>query len=249
MRMPDIRQLGRCAFELRCEDEALKRQLNSLFQPCNGSASSPPLVIEVDRGGVRKIVNIALKHHDACVWIDAASLISPGGKKILIAGASHAGKSTCTTALALKEKWKVLAEDIVLFDTAADRLICFASPFSLKPGTADRLAAQNCPAPPLVLNEWIPLDGMAAGGEVAAKLDLAFFFEHIADPGSLGPLTLNETVQADFIRRLLPISNLLHSETAIDKLSTYLTDARCFNLSGGSITERLRKINELAGER
>jgi hypothetical protein len=245
LKMAGVRRLGRCSFQLVCDSEQVRDQMNALFPSYGGQEGAAPNAVAIYEMDVRGIVNTALRYHDGCLWIDAAALIAPNGKKILMAGASHSGKSTCAVALALKKKWRVLAEDITLFDMTSDELLCFASPFSLKPGTADRLSAHGCQPPPLMFNEWIPMSDMAVGTEVPANLDFAFIFDHIDDTGNPGPLVLKDLRQSDFVRGLVGISNLLHTSQAADKLCGYLENCRCIALSGGTISERLDEISKL----
>jgi hypothetical protein len=240
----EVRKLGRFSFVLQGADKELTDQLSALF-PQSGEDNGAPNIVQLTDGDVRTVVNQALRYHDGCLWIDAAALISPNGKKVLIAGASHSGKSTSTVALALIRNWKVLSEDITLFDPLTDKLLSFASPFSLKPGTADRLRANACIPPRLFMNEWISMEGMMAEGEQSPQLDLAFAFRHLADPSAPGSLELGELSPTEFVHCLLPISNLLHVNGLADKMVSYLSRSRCFALGGGSITERLDLIESL----
>lgn len=243
--MSTVLTLGKFAFEIDCQDDQLKACLESLFPSRAVAHHRAPATVHDESGDVRSIVNIALRHHEDCLWFDAAALIAPGGQKVLFAGASSSGKSTTTIALALGYGWKVLSEDITLFDPSTDELLSFASPISLKPGTFERLQAAKLSPPPLILNEWIPVDGMAAPGEsVSATLDLAFFF-NVINQTEPEPISAQQITPGEFLRLVLPISNLLHSTAGMDKLSQYLAPARCYRLSGGSLTERLSKINQI----
>jgi hypothetical protein len=241
-------KLGKFVFTLESTDPVLTEQISSLFPQCDEATGSqpPPVAVPVKDSDVRTIVNYALLYHYGCIWADAACLIAPNGKKVLFAGASHSGKSTCALSLALCRQWKVLSEDITLFDPKTDELLQFPSPFSLKPGGHDRLASNNIHAPEPVLDEWVPLKEMASTPEsVSAEIDFAIFF-NVIDKTAPGPLVSTELKGNDFIRLLLPISNLLHAAEFIEKLGMYLANARCCQISGGTIEERMNSINALA---
>jgi len=244
-------KLGKFIFTLESADTALVEKISSLFPRYDETCEKPygdlpPIAVPLADADVRAIVNYALLHHNGCIWADAAGLVSPNGKKVVFAGASHSGKSTCALALALCRQWKVLSEDITLFDPKTDELLQFPSPFSLKPGGHGRLASNDIHVPEPVLDEWVPLKDMASLPEaVAADLDFAIFF-NVIDKTNPGPLVSTELKANDFIRLLLPISNLLHSSEYIDKMGSYLSHARCYQISGGTIAERMNTMNELA---
>jgi len=240
-------KLGRFVFTLESENTALCDQIGSLFPQCKDSdgEAGAPVAVPVQDPDVRTVVNYALLYHYGCIWADAACLIAPNGRKVFFAGASHSGKSTCALALALCRQWKVVSEDITLFDPKTDELLQFSSPFSLKPGGHERLASNNIHVPIPVMDEWVPLNGMATAFEtMPADIDIAIFFQ-VIDKDAPGPLVISDLKSSEYVRRLLPISNLLHSEVFMDKFSSYLQKARCYQVSGGTISQRVTDIGEL----
>ena len=77
-------------------------------------------LIEVKMGciqEVRDLVDHIFKKHYKCMWVDAACLVSPTGRKVLLCGRSGAGKSTTAAALVMGYGWSLLAEDVVLIDS------------------------------------------------------------------------------------------------------------------------------------
>src|ERR1700722_506057 len=133
--------LGRVVFSVaNCQSDFQKTLDILLPHHANPESLKEEDIYEVNTGctqDIRGLLTHILKRHLGCIWIDAAALIAPNGKKVLIVGQSGAGKSTTTMALALRYGWKVLGEDLVLLDQKTDQIINFASPFSLKKGTRE----------------------------------------------------------------------------------------------------------------
>ncbi|HEY9679197.1 MAG TPA: PqqD family protein [Drouetiella sp.] len=194
---------------------------------------------------LRELFNHMLKRHFIHIWLDAASLVSPGGKKLLIAGKSSSGKSTTSMALALSFNFKVLSEDITLIDPNTDAIVNFASPFSLKAGTIDLLQRTfGIELGDPYFGEWIPLGEASYGKNVQAPYDAALLFELDKNEGfKTDPIT-----PSDFTRHLLPYSNFVKKEGALEKFMGYLPADRCFHIVNGSLEERIAKIGEIIGE-
>jgi hypothetical protein len=231
------------SFKFKLADEA--NHIETLFLEARQSDDAPIELLD-NQGGVRGIVNVALKRHENCIWLDAGVLVAPNGKRVMFAGASSAGKSTLTTALAFGHGWKIIAEDVALIDIESDRFVVFASPLSMKAGTVDRLAKVLGKAPgPLFFNEWIPLGDLAATTDPDATIDFAFIMQPLT-PGSPGQLNLQPISHKSVLTKLMPISNILRLNGAMEKMEHYLSQGKCFQLSGGQLNERLDLVIELS---
>lgn len=242
-----IFQLGRVIFSVANCDQEFQTTLDTLFpRHPNPESLAPEEIYEVQTGciqDIRGLLNHILKRHLGSIWVDAGALIAPNGKKVLIVGQSSAGKSTTTMALALGYGWKVLGEDLVLLDQKTDKIITFASPFSLKAGTRELLEATIQKAPsPIVLGEWSPLGDMAGNGEIDLPFDLSIFLERGAqfDP----QLQIIEGSQSEFVRMILRISNLLRLKDSAEKMIGYLGARPCLTLRSGSLPDRLQAIRD-----
>jgi len=237
-------KLGRVAFSVANCDVDFQTTLDILFPHSNQETLNEEEIYEVRTGcdrDIRGLLNHILKKHLGCIWIDAGALIAPNGKKVLLVGQSGAGKSTTTMALALRYGWKVLGEDLVLLDQKTDKIISFASPFSLKPGTRELLEETIQKTPdPILEDEWSPLGTMAGHGDIDLPFDLSIFLERAEefDP----QLEIIETGQPEFVRKILGISNLLRFKNSAEQMLGYLGSRPCLTLRNGTLAERLEAI-------
>ena len=245
-------ELGKYRFKLRNYSQADAADVEALFPIAGqGSSEHPTETLDLltqERGGVRAIINTALQHHQDCIWIAAATLISPNGKCFLFAGPSCSGKSSLATALAFGKDWRIVAEDVSLIDTNLNQFVSFVSPISMKAGALQLVASVigEVHCPPL-FNEWIPLKTKAVIAYPSAKIDFAFILEVLDNGGAQEVLTTSQISPELLLIKLLPLSNLLHLNNATEQFSNYLKAARCFKLCGGHLNERLDFVIELSG--
>jgi hypothetical protein len=243
--------LGRTVFFAQNCDLSFEQDLEILLPRYNQSTALEITPLAIETGGtnnLRALINVVLKNHAGCVWIDAGCLIAPSGAKILLAGFSGAGKSTTTMALAIGYGWKVLAEDLLLIDVQEKKVLTFASPFSLKRGTLELL--QDCigrSPDPILQGEWSPLKDMAASGEYAAKFDFTVLLEPIKSNQGKG-LELVSMHPTAYLRKLIRISNILRIDRAEEVILEAIDRSECFSFIGGTLPERVNAIRKLAGE-
>ncbi len=240
-------RLGNTYFQLKHCNEEFHQTLERLM----------PLVDEVPPHGcfydcdmgcsfdLRELLNHMLKRHFIHLWLDAATLVSPSGKKVLLAGKSSSGKSTTSMALALAFGWKVLSEDITLINPETRLIENFASPFSLKDGTIERLQETfGIDLGEPLLEEWIPLGDVSYGTAVPAKFDLAILF----DLDQSTEFTIDSITAAEYTRKLLPYSNFVKQAGGMELFMELLGEANVLHITNGSLQERIEKICHLTGD-
>ncbi len=246
--------LGNFRFKLTNYSHREAEQIEKLFPLAaeNDASQSECETLAIgtqERGAVRPIINKALRHHENCIWIAAALLLSPSGKLFLFAGQSCSGKSTLAAALAFGHDWAVIAEDICLIEREHKAFIPFISPMSMKTGTVERIEAvvgNTIPQP--LLGEWIPLQSKAvAPNLVPGKIDFVFALESAFEPQAPAkPLSIRKVSVEQILIELLKLSNILHLEDPPDVFIDYVNSARCFRINGGELSERLDFVIELS---
>ncbi len=254
--MDSIFSLGRFRFKLLSSDSLLLESIGSVFLLDNGLEKSAMQIIDLDRPFdivpnwsslvpaptefelIRLIVRLALDRHRDCFWMDAATVVSPDGHVVLIAGPSHSGKSTAAMALSFGLNWKVISEDITLLDVSSLSLIPFASPLSAREGTLERIhRATGAQLGRLIGGEWLNL-GCHADGSSHSKIDFAYILPK-TDGTVDEQFGVKQISLADFVRHLVPISNILHLPSGLESVMDLLSSARCFGIEGGNLNERL----------
>lgn len=242
MNQAAVYQLGRHVFSIKNCNAEFEQTLSTLLPHYKGSAISEEELHEISMGcskDVRELVNHVLKRHRGCVWIDAACLVTPDGCRVLIAGHSGAGKSTIAMALAMEAGWKVISEDLLLIDCQTNKLITFASPFSLKKGTMEVLTECVGRGPePVLQGEWSPIHDMAAQSEHDAHFHLAISLEAFDKM----TLQITELSEIELLLKILPMSNSLRIRGSSDKLGEYLQSSACIQMRGGDLRSRINAI-------
>jgi len=241
-------KLGKIVFTVENCSKNLQDQLAQMLPRASFDDPQEPIVLVNESGddltAMRPLINSIFKLHHSCFWADAACLISPSGKKVMLTGKSSAGKSTTSIALALGHKWKVLSEDITLVDSGTGEILSFATPFSLKQGTLDLLEDGADVVPETIIqHEWVPI-GVSVRDEIyKVPFDIAVHLE-ITDQErsdfSWSPLSPTE-----YVRRVLPVSNLLRITDGTEVFLDYVKEGGCFSCVNGSVSERITKLREL----
>ena len=243
-------KLGSVVFSITNCDAVLEREFEMLLPICPPNNSAPNRNFDAQKESINHIVdliNLVHKKHEGTLWILAASVVSPSGRKVLISGPSHAGKSTMAMALVMGYGWKVLSEDITHIDLTNDEIINFGSPFAIKLGAPDLIEAavkadltsvELSPAEP---SAWIPLDSNSVGHNLKAPFDLIVYLE----PFKGGDFSCEKISPAEYVRAILPGSNIARMRDAANKIYDYVLQGRCYRLAEGNLTQRLEKIIQL----
>jgi hypothetical protein len=240
-----IYQLGRLSFVvINCAD-SLQIQLRRMLPEVQPSLSEP--VYKVDARleeivSLRDLINHMYKQHLGFFWLLGASVVSPAGQKVLISGPGHSGKSTTVLALCCDHDWKVVSEDITLFDLEKHEILNFASPFTVRIGTLELLDAASTKHLTFPEDEpWVPLGAHNLKSDITAPFDLSFYFDGIVANKALHH---SELSHSEYLKLILPISNLARLPGAVDKIESYFPK-HCYRVVAGSVRERVSKIIEL----
>jgi hypothetical protein len=196
---------------------------------------------------IRLLLSQAMAEHKSVIWLDAAVLVPPGGDLFLLAGPSMAGKTTLTLAMCLGHRWHALSEDMTLIDQQNCRVLSFARPSSMRRGCLEIIEnAIGQPVKPCHLKEWFFRPEMFLNGIRPAKFSAVLKLAPIEE-GRREDMVLEAQSPAEMVRALLPLSNCLRLPGAVQFMHEATATARCYNLSGGSLIERMRTLLDVAG--
>ncbi len=253
MQCSDVFQLGNLVFTIKNCDVDFIHELSLIIPICQ--ASEVHEVVELSTGCDRDVRNMLMrirKRHLGSVHIDSSCLKTPSNKNVLLAGPSFSGKTTLALTLVLGQSWSLICEGVTLIDVVTDRLIPYAAPFSVRSGTAEiinKFLEKELVVPTTMswsakerTDAWFSAKEYAQASPVEARFDVALFcepFETFHKTFSVAHISTN-----NFLRKILPVSNVVNVTGGIDKLSDYLGNAVCLNISGGSLRDRLDVINQ-----
>lgn len=191
---------------------------------------------------VSAIVDYATANQPAGLWLDATTMIDLDGRPVLIAGASFAGKTTLTAALALACGWRVVCEDITFVDIQAAVIFPFARPLSLRAGSAALIEGATGLVPePIVWGGWWGPAEIYSPRPVPLAFSRACFLSGLAtDSGA--SLAVTAVSPEELFRLIVRRSNLLRFPAAIDPFVRALPAGHLSVIAGGSVSERLTAI-------
>lgn len=261
--------LGRFPFRLRSVEpefqEAVSRMMPALADDATEwLGESQPAIVTIDLDApvetddhqlvdlhsegpdlaIAYIVDRALTFHRQVVWIEASTLVDQQGRLTLISGASHSGKTTLSLSLNFSSGSKIVCEDLTLIDLSKNCVIPFARPLSLRDGTGDRIqrATGRAPNAQHTCGCWYFDPAIYHIQPVRLDFTLAVLLAQTSAQKP-GPFEADSLSPADMVRKLLPISNLLHVPEAIDACALSLQNAACYLIRGGQLEERIRWLS------
>ncbi|MBS1955859.1 MAG: hypothetical protein JST89_16870 [Cyanobacteria bacterium SZAS-4] len=238
-------QLGAAQFLLTHADPEFSQVLDRLLPRSHAPNSVQTTVCDIQMGlsfDIAEVLRQIIAQHVGCLLIQSASMVSPQGRRVLISGAPGSGKTTLSIALALRHGWKVIADDMTIINTRDNKIIGFAAPFNLFPGTRKLLSEIGIALPGFILREWYPLSTFTAEPSYEARFET---WLHLDQSPDMGEFSCTQISKSDQTRKILSTSNLL-SVRGTDRFMECVPESHCFSFRGGSLSERLEKTLELA---
>jgi hypothetical protein len=233
-------KLGKFEFKLKnCEQQFLDIA-DSLLLAIKGSDSAEDLVdAHVLNTGCEKDINAIIAHarkkHYPNLWIESACVKTPLNKTMLLCGGARAGKSVAAAALALAFDWKIISEDLTFIDKTTGAIIPFCCPILMKPNDASQIAeALSIPEPQLIAGVWWDVKNHAEF-QPPHNLDFIVFLDTVSNEKFIAQRTSADAIST----RLLSISNALRVPSGMERLYNLTTNSDCWDLSGGTLKERL----------
>ncbi len=236
-------KLGRTVFGLSHKDPSFEQVLGQLLTHCTDSHFECDLVYDLRLGwnfDLNELLNQLVESHKRCSRLCAASLVSADGQKVLISGGADTGKTTLALALVFGHGWKVISEHSTLLDMERNEIVNFTAPFRLKKGIRDVLENVSISLPQFILHDFLPVKEEHSAKDCNGPFDVVVHLE--GEPGTA--LDCSSMNVAQYVRKILPISNLLASPENVDRFRAYLTDC-CYQFMGGSIKERIEKVLQI----
>jgi hypothetical protein len=238
-----IYKVGGVVFTIKNCDEKFEQKVDGLLRRYQNADINMDLLDEINTGCTQNIGELlahVVKRNFKCAWINAACIVSPEGKTVLITGLPLSGKTTLAMALALGHNWKVVSADVVMLDPKSSRILSVATPFQVGEGTPERLREAIGKAPePLVDNKWYPLGDAASDDDCEARIDL------VVQIGRWKPrMEVDAITRGECLRRLLHLSNILRREGSLNVATEMLSSAQCLVFRGGTLKERVNAVLE-----
>jgi hypothetical protein len=250
----DIRKLstvfesGSCRFTISGRDEALLEQLSGMFAGAGESVGEPVIDIEIDPkysidqigNAIRQIVVSVIAQHAQHLYVEGAAILNRANELILLVGTTRAGKSTLSAALALGLGWRILTEDLVIFDLSNKYILPLNFPISLRPGAKELIeAAIGSRVDTKGKSDvWMPIESKESRIKREGRFDKVILLEA---PNGKG-IACFDLIPEQALRLILPASNAIYSDHGIDDLMEMIKGARCVRLTGGSVKERVDAI-------
>lgn len=250
---PETFWLGDFAFRLASRSRQLLDDARRLYSGtvCDGQHR----VFDLDRIEARVIesqyatifhslITEAYRYHDGHLYIDACALLTDRRELVLLAGASHAGKTTLTVAAAQKLGWKIVSEDLVLIAPSLNRIVPFVHPLSIRPSAPLMIAdATGLPPVSLYLDRWLHCHEMFyTGACVTPQFSCAILLNSDSHQSGFSSTSIQPH---ELIRELLPLSNALNMDNGTELLYSGLEKAQCSIIRGGTVRQRLEFLAEL----
>lgn len=254
-------QFGRCRFAVEANDQEAIAWIGSKFLPCSQALPDAEVIVveklaqwqgsaDIDSKTPQEQRSLMVSglckrlydNHADCIWMDAAALCAPDGRLVLLTGPSCAGKSTLALGMSLVHGWKILSEDITLIDPERRTVLACPAPSGIRAGTAERLTdlgslRNTMPAQ----TGWFFDPNLYMSKSMPAKFDQAVALEPLGESGCDAPakMSLQFLSSYEYIKSVLPFSNLLRLDNKIGVLHEAVEQARCVKLSGGTLRERV----------
>jgi energy-coupling factor transporter ATP-binding protein EcfA2 len=271
-KLSKVLQFGNYQFQVQAESEQLVGIIEGVFTQAesNTGRQNPEIICEqlyepeIGCGDDKKtpqeaecltithLLNKLYARHAGCLWIDAATLRAPDGKLVLLAGPSFSGKTTLAMAMALAKQWTIISQDITLIDPVLNVVVPCPAPINIRTGASEMLSKLgHLPRISLGQQGWFFDQSLylmqPTKAEFTALLTLVPFEETIEEAAAerYGDLSIEQLSLAEFIRSILPYSNLLRLRHHVSTLQDAGKQAQCLRIEGGELKERMELLESL----
>jgi hypothetical protein len=200
---------------------------------------------------ITQVLEAHKKSIPSFTWLSAIALIDEQNRLVILAGDSNTGKSTLGLALCLSGQFKIVSEDLCIFDLDSNIPISYHRPISLRDGSLEVI--QNCvkTKPLNLVNQRWFLDPKIFADypspaivhsiiKLSPSLDLAVKQEMSNREFKVEPVSA-----ASMLKELLPISSYMRQEQGISRLKQLLEPANCYLFTNGTLADRLKAIEEI----
>lgn len=259
-----LMQFGQCVFRVEAHNRELVTTMETMFPPAPPPGNQQVEVVvedllelslaqdktaqEIESLTITDLLSKLYARHPNCIWISSAAVCAPEGKVVLLLGPSFSGKTTLALAIAITKGWKIISQDITLIDPKSNLLWPCPAPISLRPG-AQELLQEFCRLPEVANrpNKWFLEPTLYIAEPVVARFDAVLSLSPFDQSGesTLSDLQVEPISSSEFIREILPWSNVLRHGDAIPVLQAVIQAARCVKLQGGNLSQRVELLKSL----
>ncbi len=275
-------------FAVRSDDEHLGRQIDALFAGLRDPevaapadhwysltttpASAGTVTVDVWRDGVS--VALGQRPPDALGWVvwdvnrataEAsgnhlllhAGALDASGAGVLVPGASGSGKSTLVAGLA-RAGLGYLTDELTALDLASGKLLPYAKPITIKPGSFAVLGDMAPDATGLTGNdpredvwarqEWLVAVGEGTGRHIGGPCDPGVVIVPRFDAGAETRLSPLSDTEAFFALALHTVNLVQHGAVGTAALGELVARCACFALTMSGLDEACRLVHGLLGE-
>ncbi len=184
-----------------------------------------------------------------------AGALEAGGTGVLVPGASGSGKSTLAAGLA-RAGLGYLTDELAALDLASGRLLPYAKPITVKPGSFVALAdmdpgrapGHDRAAGPWSGEEWQVAVGERTGRRIGGPCEPGLVIVPRYDPAAVTELTPLSDTEAFFALALHAVNLLPHGAAGSEALGRLAARCRCFALSMSDLDEACRLVLALVAE-
>jgi hypothetical protein len=238
-------QLGEVIFSVAHKDPRFANLLQQLLPVCD-EGKRKQAHFDVNLGwetNIDKLLDKLLEQMEArSTRIAGASLVTPGGAKILVTGAAGSGKTVLALTLVIKHGWKLLSEHCTFLAMDRNEIRSFPAPPKMNSGTRKSLEEAGVTFAPFILHNYIPISAELWRSALHGPFDALFYLQK----DFAGAVRTDRIPAAQLVRMAVPISNLMMAPSEFfDRFMEYLPSNDCFQLAGGGLIERCDRLREL----
>lgn len=239
-------RLGNVSFKVVNCDEEYEQKLNRLLpldQACGDDAEPVSLKLGCSKR-IDYIVSQVISHHQNCIIFGGTALLSPDGRKVVLAGPAKQDRHAVSLELCSDHGWKLISHGFVLIDRDKKTILLFHAPIALK-WNEFNLVKQRTTVRDLIEVDWHPKRPnkvfwaraqSLAHDELVANFDLAIYL----DEPSSSPVVENCITGGSLVRKILPDSNFLSHPGASDLFYECISHAACKSITGGDSPDRVK---------